>query len=141
MGENIVPALGRIAPRVPVAVYPWERGAPDESMLGAKAVLIPVGTAMRPPDALRLWLEEYRGKMLLVPVPDERWSLLGQTEKTPNDLSREAAQAVRQMAEGEAVRQAGPTSPWAIAGYVLGGFFGLILLIFLFSMMMSLLFR
>lgn len=140
-GENLVAALGRIAPRLPVAVYPVERGAPDESMLGAKAVLIPVGTAMRPPDALRLWLEEYRGKRLLVPVPDERWSLLGQAEKNPNDLSREAAQAVRQMAEGEAVRQIGPSSPWAIAGYVLGGFFGLILLIFLFSMMMSLLFR
>lgn len=140
-GENVVAALGRTTPRLPVAVYPVERGAPDESMLGAKAVLIPVATAMRPPDALRLWLEEYRGRRLLIPVPDERWSWLGQTEKSPGELSREAAQAVRQLAEGEALRQAGPSSPWAIAGFVLGGFFGLILLMFLFSMMMSLLFR
>lgn len=139
--DNVVAALGRTAPRLPVVIYPVERGAPDESMLGAKAVLIPVATAMRPPDALRLWLEEYQGQRLLVPLPDETWTWLGQTEKTPGDLSREAAQAVRQMAEGEALRQAGPSSPWAIAGFVLGGFFGLILLMILFSMMMSLLFR
>jgi hypothetical protein len=41
----------------------------------------------------------------------------------------------------ESVRQAMPGSPWAIAGYVLGGIFGLLLLVLVFSMMVSSLFR
>jgi hypothetical protein len=96
---------------------------------------------LQPPEALHLWLKEYRGRRILIPLPAEGYYLLGQSEKSILELSREAAQAVRQMAEGESVRRTLPNSPWAIAGYILGGLFGLLILTGLFSIMMSALFR
>jgi hypothetical protein len=118
-----------------------ERGAPDEAMLGAKAVLLPVGMALKPPESLRLWLEEYHGRRVLIPLPMDDWFWLGQSEKRVQDLARETAQAIRQMSEGETVRQAAPSGPWAVAGYILGGIFGLILLVLVFSLMASSLFQ
>ena len=69
------------------------------------------------------------------------WSWLGQVERDRPELAREAAQTIRQMAEGESLRQSAPRGPWAIAGYVMGGLLGLPLLILLFSVMLSALFR
>lgn len=135
--SSLVQALERIAPRLPVAIHPIERGAPDELMLGAKAVLLPVGLAMNPPESLHLWLSEFTGRKILVPLPAAGWSWMGLVEKRAPDLARESAQAIRQMAEGESVRTALPNSPWAIVGYVLGGIFGLILLMILFSVLLS----
>jgi hypothetical protein len=140
-GDALIQAFERTAPRLPVALHPVENGAPDETMLGVKAVLLPVGMALKPPESLRLWLDEYHGRRILLPLPTEGWFWLGQSEKRSQDMARETAQAIRQMAEGEAVRQSAPNSPWAIAGYVLGGIFGLLLLFLVFSLMISTLFR
>jgi hypothetical protein len=135
--DALVKALARSAPRLPVAVHLVERGAPDESMLAAKAVLLPVGLAMQPPESLRLWLNEYHGQRVLIPLEREGWHWLGQNEQRPQDLAREAASTLRQLAEGEAVRQTAPGSPWVIAGYVFGAIFGLVLLMILFSFLIS----
>ncbi len=139
-GEALIQALQRVAPRLPVAVHMVERGAPDETMLGAKAVLLPLALAIKPPESLQLWLAEYQGRRILIPLPTENWYWLGQSEKQAADLARETAHAIRQMAEGELVRQTPPSGPWAIAGYILGSMFGLFLLIVLFSLMVSALF-
>jgi hypothetical protein len=133
--------LHRIAPRLPVALHTIEQGAPDEAMLGAKAILLPLGIALNPPQSFGLWLEEYHGRRLLIPLERDSYVLLGQGEKTPQELAREAARAVRQLAEGEALRSALPTSPWAVAGYVLGGLLAVLLVALLFSLMISALFR
>lgn len=139
--DAVLQALTHTAPRLPVAVHPVERGAPDESMLAAKAVMLPASLAIRPPESLRLWLEEYRGRRIVVPLPFEDWLWLGQADKAAQDFARQAAHALQQMAEGESVRLSLPNSPWAIAGYILGGLFGLLLLIILFSLLFSSLFR
>ncbi len=139
--DAVVQALARFAPRLPVAVHSTERGAPDETLLGAKAVLLPVGLVLDPPESLRLWLQEYHGRRILIPAPKENWLWLGLGEKRAVDVGREAAQSLRQLAEGEAVRGSLPSNPWAVAGYILGGIFGLILLITLFSVMVSGLFQ
>jgi hypothetical protein len=133
--------LRRIAPRLPVAVHSVDQGAPDETMLGAKAVLIPVGVVLTPSESLKLWLGEYHGHRLLIPLEKEGYLWLGLGNKAPQELARESAQTVRQLAEGEALRQALPNSPWAIAGYILGGLLGLQLVIVLLSLMISALFR
>lgn len=139
--DALLGALPRVAPRLPVAVHLVGRGAPDESMLAAKAVMLSARLALEPPESLRLWLDEYRGQRVILPVSDPGWHWLGQAEKKPQELARQAVQSLRQMAEGEAVRQAGPSSPWAVAGYVLGGLLALQLLIALFSIMIESLFR
>jgi hypothetical protein len=141
-GDGLVQALAQIAPRLPVKVQPVERGAPDDGLLGAKALLISNHVILNPPEALKLWLDEYHGRRILVPEPTEGWIWLGQpAEKSPPQMGRDAAQAIRQLAEGEAMHQALTTNPWAITGYILGGIFGLILMVGLFSLMISALFR
>jgi hypothetical protein len=134
-------SLQRVAPRLPVVINHVERGVPDESMLAARAIVMPVEMALHPPEPLRLWLSDYQGSRILVPLPREGWFWLGQTEKGIVERGREAAQTLRQMAEGEALRQSLPGNPWAIAGYILGGVFGLILLGMVFSLMISSVFR
>ncbi|HEX9017939.1 MAG TPA: DUF5671 domain-containing protein [Anaerolineaceae bacterium] len=139
--DRVVEWLSRLAPRLPVAVHPMERGAPDETMLGAKAILMPYGLAVEPPESLRLWLSEYTGRRILIPQQREGWYWLGLADKSTSDLSREAALAIRQMAEGESVRPSLPSNPWSIAGYIMGGLFGLLLLWVLLTSLVASLFR
>jgi hypothetical protein len=141
LAESLSQSLAHTAPRLPVAISKIELGVPDETMLGAKAVVMPASLALQPPEALHLWLKEYRGRRILIPLQAEGYYLLGQSEKSLLELSREAAQAVRQMAEGEALRRALPNSPWAIAGIILGSLFGLQILFGLFMVIISALFR
>lgn len=140
-GEALLEYLQKVAPRLPVALHPIERGAPDETMLGAKAVLLPLGMAIAPPESLKLWLDEYQGRRVLIPLPEENWHWLGLVEKSEAALAQETARALRQMAEGETVRAAASGGPWAVASYILGGIFGLLLLMFLFSLIVSSLFQ
>ena len=77
----------------------------------------------------------------MIPLVEDKWTWLTAGDKRPQDLAHEAAQAIRLVAEGEAVRQGLPSSPWAVAGYILGGLFGLFLLVLLFSLLASSLFR
>ena len=55
-GLTLVEALQRTSSRLPAAVIPISRGAPDETMLAAKAVLLPLNVALNPPESLSLWL-------------------------------------------------------------------------------------
>lgn len=135
--DALIQALEGSAPRLPVAIHAVERGAPDESMLAAKAILLTAGLAMQPPESLQLWLREYRGQRVLVPAEREGWHWLGRGTQRPQELAREAASTLRHLAEGEALRQSAPAGPWAIAGYVLGGLFGLILVITMISLLIS----
>ena len=133
----LVDALGQIAPDLPVAIHPVARGAPDELMLGAKAILIPVGLAMDPPESLRLWLSEYTGRKILIPLPSEGWSLLGVGEKSSQDLAGESALTLRQIAEGDPGWFVQPGSRWAVASVIFGGIFGTILLALSFYLLVS----
>lgn len=133
--------LHRMAPRLPVALHSIQRGAPDETMLAVKAVVLPLELALAPSESLALWLDEYTGRRLIIPTMLQDTTLLGQVEKTPIQMAHEAARTIRQMAEGETLRQAPPTNPWVIVGYVLGALFGLLLLFFLFAMLSVWLFQ
>lgn len=140
--DALLQALQKTAPRLPVAVHLVERGVPDDAMLGAKAVIMAAGLAIQPPESLSLWLNEYKGRRMIIPAPQEGWFWFGApAEKRPQDLGREAAQSLRQLAEGENVRAALPSSPWAVVGYILGGLFGLQLLFALFSLLISSIYR
>ena len=52
--ESFLQAIHRLAPKLPVAISALERGAPDETMLGAKMVLMPVAVALDPPESYSL---------------------------------------------------------------------------------------
>jgi hypothetical protein len=135
--DELLAALRRAAPHLPVAVQRAADGAPSEDVRAAGVVILPASLAMQPGEALRLWLEDFKGSRLVLPQPAEGWVWLGAVPRTERDLAREAAMAVRQLAEGQEVRSGQPNNPWIIAGYVLGGIFGLMLVFLLLGLVIS----
>jgi hypothetical protein len=81
--------------------------------------------------------KDARVKYLVAPLPVEGWVWLGLPQRSPREMAQVAAQAVRQVAEGQAVKAPGSTSPWVITGYVLAALFGLQLFFILFGLVMS----
>ena len=105
-------ALQRQSSGLPVAVQRVDEGIPDDKLSAAKAVVLSAGLAAHPPEALRLWLNDFPGQRVVVPLPTRGVTWLGSANRSPHDLAVEAAAAVRSLAEGQAVRPATPGSPW-----------------------------
>jgi hypothetical protein len=94
---------------------------------------------------LRAWLGQYHGNRLIVPVagPDhldagkDAWLIAGGVRPLPL-ASTQAAQVIRQLAEGQAVRQQNGVSGWMVVIYIAAAFLGLELLGALVSLGISL---
>jgi hypothetical protein len=134
-GQAILAALHRQAPRLPAMVQPAGQPVAQEST--PKAVLLPADLAMDPPESLRKWLGQYAGGRLVVPRAASGWLWSGGVRPLPA-AATQVAQVVRQLAEGEEVRQQAGTSGWMIAVYIIAGFFGLEILGLLISLGISL---
>ena len=74
---ELVNALQRQAPGLPVAVQPIAQGVPDETLSAARLIVLSAGLAAHPPEALRLWLNEFHGQRLVIPLPAEGITWLG----------------------------------------------------------------
>jgi len=135
--ESLLHALQREAPGLPVAVHPYSLGAPDETLSAARAVILPGELAARPSEALRLWLQGYSGTRLLVPTPVKDWQWLASTGSLP-ELARQAARAVRQIAEGQMIPQTRQAPAWQIAACILAGLFVAEILMGLIGLFLSL---
>jgi hypothetical protein len=125
-------------PRLPVAIHHLGAAPLVDDFSAARLVVLPLDLATRPPEALRLWLQDFSGKRILVPVPEDNWVWLGTPARNLRELAQVTAQAVRQVAEGQPVKPPVPNSPWVIAGYILAGLFGLQILLILVALVMSL---
>ena len=141
LADAIAHELERHAPRLPLKIHLLERGLPDEECLSARVILLTSALAVEPSDGLRLWMSGCHAKRLVLPMPREGWVWQGTAARPLNETARDAASAVRQMAEGEAPRAGLPNSPWSIAGLVLGGIFAFGLLTSLFSLVIGSLWR
>lgn len=122
-------ALQRVAPHLPVSIHADE-ARPADSVV-PQAVILPSSLAFNLPATLREWLAEFKGRRLVVPYETPGWHIVGQMTQTPY---QQAAQIVRQWAEGQESRAALPV--WQIVLYI---WLGLWLLPVLFSLL-SLLF-
>ena len=127
-------AIKQVAPNVPAAALSLEDGLP-EGAEAARAVILPSTLAFNPPEALRLWLKEYDGHKIIVPVEAPRWYWTGGFPR--NGISA-AAQMVRQLSEGQEVRASAGTSTIQVVAYVFAILFGLQLLFALFMFGISL---
>ncbi len=142
-GQAILAALHRQAPRLPVVIQsasqPVARASNNTAGTGdaaPKAVLIPGSLAVEPPESLRNWLAQYTGSRLVVPQAAPGWLWTGGIRPLPA-AAAQAAQAVRQLAEGQEVRQQAGTSGWMIFVYIIAGLFGLEILGLLLSLGIS----
>jgi hypothetical protein len=119
----------KTAPSLPVTVLPLDGTLPQSEH--PKAVLLPSDVALDPPAALRKWLEKYSGARLVVPRPVGKWTLIDSPSRLPLN---QAAQVLRQLAEGQEIRSTS-TPSWQIALYIV---LGILLLPFLASLIINL---
>jgi hypothetical protein len=117
----VVDALQRQAPLLPVAVHRVETTPLSEELLSAKAVVIPSSLAIHSPEALRVWLSEYRGTQIFVPQPKNGWTYLSTPPRTQLELAQDTARLLKDLAEGQDARRPTQLGPWAIAGIVIAG--------------------
>jgi hypothetical protein len=139
--DQVVAALGREAAEMPVAVHPYQLGAPDETLSAARAVILPAGLAARPSEAVRVWLQGYEGTRLVVPTPADGWLWVFGSGRPMASLARQAARMARHLAEGEALPSPRDASPWLGVVYVLAGLLGFVLLTSLINLVATLFVR
>ena len=84
-----------------------------------------------------MWLNKFNGRRLVVPRLAEGWVWVGSAQADLN----QAALALRQLAEGQEVRQKPSVTGWMIFLYIIAGLFGMEVLGLLVSLIGSLLFR
>lgn len=121
--DQMLAALQREVPNLPIAIHLAERGAPDEIMATARAVILPGSLVARPTEAMRLWLQGFDGPRIVVPVSEDDgqpqgWYFMSSTGRSLRSLTRQAAQAVRSLAEGEPVPVPRDISPAMIVGLI-----------------------
>ena len=109
----------------------------EDGLLSVKAILMSSELALQPPESLRLWLEAYRGERLLLPVGFAGWSFVGMSERPLRERVREAAQAVRYLAEGRTLPAATPAFGWSTLLNVFGWLFILLLASWFFVLVTS----
>jgi len=134
---TILAALTKQMPGLPAAVQPVTEPIPAEARGTVRAVILPTNLALDPPEALRLWLNDFSGSKLVVPYPAPSWFWIGQPAQIP---ANQTAQAVRQLAEDQEVHPHAGTSGWMVFLYIVAGLFGLQLLLVLVAMGISLFF-
>ncbi len=112
------------------------------------AIVLPAQLALQPPETLRRWLEKYPGQRLAVPLapaengkadPDP-WFFSGGVQPLAR-AAAQAAQIVRQWAEGREIRQESGPSGWRIVAYIAAVIVGLELLSGLIALGISLIGR
>lgn len=125
---ELVTALQRQAPALPVAVHPYREGVPDETLSAAQAVIIPGELLTRPSEAWRLWLQAFPGERLVVPTETSNWHWISGGGSLTT-LARRTAALVRQLAEGGNGRSRLEFSPWLPLAYAVAGVIAVILVI------------
>ena len=125
--EGVLSALKAIAPSMPVVVQ--QVGDPfDESLDSAAVAVIPSTLLTHPPEAVRVWLEQFTGSRLVIPIDEKDWIWAGLTDLSTQDMARQAAKMIAQFAEARDTRQRKMHSPLTIIGYVFGALAGAALL-------------
>jgi hypothetical protein len=134
-GPAMLDAVQKQTPHLPAALQLVNQSVTKG--MTPQAVILQAGLALDPPDILRKWLIKYSGSRLVVPRATAGWVWVGSLQA---DLTQ-AALALRQLAEGQEVRQKATVSGWMIFLYIMAGLFGLEVLGMLVSLGASLLFR
>jgi hypothetical protein len=125
-GDAIRAALAKHAPNVPVTV------ATEKPQGQFKALVLSGSFAVNAPE----WIRSFEGSRII--VPDEAKGLIW-AGGVNSDAGHQAAQAVRQLAEGQQFHQqrVGGNSAWMILVYIAAALFGLELLLVVFGVLLS----
>jgi hypothetical protein len=123
-GDSVRAALGKVAPNVPVTVTTSRpRGKFDVMVLSGNQLL-----------EAPAWVRLFSGTRVV--VPEESHELLW-AGGLPAASIQKAALTVRQLAEGQAVRQRAASSGWMVVVYVAAALFGMELILMLVGLVVS----
>jgi hypothetical protein len=131
--ETMLKALQDEMPALPVVVHHVDQGIPDEALSEARVVILPGELAAHPAEAIRIWLQGFKGVRLVVPSPAEGWLWIFGSGRSLASLTRQTARLTRHLAEGEALPKYRETSAWLVALYILAGLVAIPVLISLLS--------
>jgi hypothetical protein len=124
-GEAVKAAIAKIAPNVSVAI------AGEKPNAQFNAVVLSGSSAMDAPE----WMRSFSGIRII--VPNEAQGIIWAGGVNRNAI-QQAAQIVRQLAEGQPVRQtSGGSSGWVIVSYVAAALFGFQILFLLTALVVS----
>lgn len=123
-GEAVKAAVSRVAANIPISISATQ---PERAF---NALVISGSQLVEAPE----WVRAFNGSRIV--VPDEAPGLIW-AGGVAEDAIRQAAQAVRQLAEGEPPREKAGGSGWKIVIYVAAALFGLELLLGIFGLVAS----
>ena len=140
LSQAILEAIQKETPKLPVARQSIENGLTAEALKTTKAVVLPGDLAVAPPEALRVWLSQFNGSRLVVPRETPGWLWPGWPRRSEADTARQAANAVRHLAEGQEIRSAGVSSGWMAVVYIMAALFGIQMVFALLALALSTIF-
>jgi len=138
MMQEMQATLEKQLPKLPVQIHPAMEPLLIEQQTSFKAVLMPGELALQPTKELSDWLSRFEGTKLVLPSKVTGWEWVGVSKHSSQEMDRLTVNILRQLAEGEDIRNQATTSGWVIAFYIL---LGLIVTPILISILASTLFR
>ena len=138
--EEMMKALQRTLPSLPVVVHMAGNGVPDGTLSEARAVILSGDVATQPNEAIRLWINNFPGIRLVVPTPTEGWRWIFGSGRSLTSLAHQTAKIIRHLSEGSEVPGVRDTPGWMIFVYILAGIVGIPILIGLLAALGELIF-
>lgn len=114
-------------PKLPIVVLEPEGDLPRANEISA--VIMSAEVVSNTPAKLQGWLDTFDGDRIVIPQQHEGWHWIGIDDRRSSFYQRQATLVVRQLAEGQPVRLVSGTSVWVILAYILGGLFGLLIVL------------
>jgi len=135
---TMLAALHKVAPQLPAAIQPFRQPVAENMLVSTKVTILPGDLVLNPNESLRLWLRDFNGSRIIVPRDVEGWIWAGGAGRSLQSTTIQAAQAVRQLAEGQEFHKQGGISGWQIVVIIAAGLFGLEIMMALIGMGVSL---
>ncbi|MHC1782126.1 MAG: DUF5671 domain-containing protein [Anaerolineaceae bacterium] len=139
-GENetiaeIKRKLAQTMPELPVEVLDV-RSLSNPPGMAISALVVDGALLIQPPGWLPVYLASFPGEKIILPQTRNGWLWPG-GQRSRHEQVTDAVAAVRQLAEGQTVRSGPSSNPWVVIGYVLGGLFGLQLLLIILGVIIN----
>ena len=123
LGKEIQVAFHRHASGIKLQFYD-PKGTTDEQLLKANALILPGNAFIDPTNLIRGKIEDYQGKILLLPERSDHLIWINSHLKV-GETGKACALAARALADGQEVKPFNSTSPWLIFVYIIGGLLAL----------------
>jgi hypothetical protein len=114
-----------------------DAGKPEDYLKSYSALVIAADQMASLPDHLRLWMNEFTGQIIVLPIAARKYNWVGIPNREEKEIVYDAVRILRQLAEGQPAKSGGASNAWSVASNVLAVLFLLQLLIGIVSLVLS----